>query len=441
MGLIEQIGRLFGRGQAQADAGRTTSDEMPRPPAQPLALSERMRGETDRRSVVAACREMYRTDPRARGVIRTLARDMVRGGFTVEAEGPQGVRAEEGAEELIERLGLAQRLDDWVRLTLRDGDSFLELSVNGRNEIVEVTRKPTLQVRRNSGEDDRFTDPTGAFWMADEIWMGMGAPADALWFAEWQMIHARWDHDEGSRYGSPLFEASLGAWKRVREGELDMAVRRKTRAGVKYLHKFPQGSSPGEITAYREQNRDTLDNPMAAIADYFGTVDISILQGDATLDQFGDVMHHVRTWWLSSPVPMSLLGYGQDLNRDVLQEQQAQYRRALDNLTSWVEIEIVVPLLERQWLLMGIVPEGLGYEIKWPSTEVADAATLRDAADAAVRLLALGVPAQTAIEVVSRFVPGVDLSAPPRPPTLGGDKERATPERMAEIADKLGGGQ
>ncbi len=128
------------------------------------------------------------------------------------------------------------------------------------------------------------------------------------------------------------------------------------------------------------------------------------------LEAIGDVMHHVRTWWLASPVPMSLLGYGQDLNRDVLEAQKEQYDRALESLTQWVEAQFVKPLLERQWLLQGILPASLTYEIKWKTTERITVATVMQAAQAVKTLTDAGMPKIVAWELVERFLPGVDLT-------------------------------
>ena len=148
MGLIDRIAAVFKR--ADAAPGRTTSAEMPQPGRGPLELAGEWSAASDRRSKVRACREMYANDPRGEAVIATLARDIVRGGFAVEvtdAPSGQGDRAEQIADDLTKRLDLAQRLDDWVRLTLRDGDSFLELTVDESLNISQVTRKPMLEVR------------------------------------------------------------------------------------------------------------------------------------------------------------------------------------------------------------------------------------------------------------------------------------------------------
>lgn len=155
-------------------------------------------------------------------------------------------------------------------------------------------------------------------------------------------------------------------------------------------------------------------------------------------------MHHIRTWWLASPVAMSLLGYGQDLNRDVLDKQSEQYQMALMGLTAFPEVEIVKPLLERQWLLQGILPAGLTYQIKWRNKQLITAATVSQATDAALKLMALGRP-DLAAQVLALLLPGLDINpqAVPavntqQPGQAQGPETRARPARLAQVADELG---
>jgi hypothetical protein len=264
------------------------------------------------------------------------------------------------------------------------------------------------------------------------------APRDAVWFADWQMIHARWDHDDDSRYGQPLFASATGPFKRMTAGEVDIAIRRKTRAGMKYVHVL-EGADTSALTKYKELNKDALNDPFAAVADFFMNKagGITAVQGDARLQEIGDVVHQIRSWWTASPVPMSLVGYGQDLNRDVLEKQKEQYDEELDPIAQWVEDEILAPLLEREWLLAGILPDGLVYEIEWVSKQKLSAATLRDVADAALRLKALGMQQDAVVSILTRFLPGVDLAAM-MDANDGG--QRSDAGRIAQGADMFGSG-
>jgi hypothetical protein len=442
--LIDRITSLLRRARS-SEPKAIASTEMPAPrPVVPGAVA-RLKVEHDRRTVVAECREMYKSDTRAEGVINSVARDTVKGGFRLKVTKAQGgaavaQRAQETAEAMLARLRLAKRLDDYIRLTLRDGDTFLEVVVDRNRRVIGVSRKPALEMHRNSDRFDRFDDPARAFWWSDAPWSAVTAPRDALWFAEWQVVHARWNHDEGERYGRPLFASARGAWKKIKEGETDVAIRRKTRAGMKYVHSL-EGASEDDLEAYKERNKDILSNPFAAVADFFSTkkTTISVVQGDARLGEIDDVKHHIGTFFIGSPMPMALLGYGEDLNRDVLEEQEEQYRTALEGVATWAQEQIVVPLLELQWLLAGILPETLTYSIQWAHKRPVTPGDVKDAADAVTRLRASDLlTEETLLRLLALVLPDFDPEAEAR--ALA--KLRASepqPDEIARIGGLLGG--
>jgi hypothetical protein len=420
--LIDRIRAIFRQTQPEQQTLVVTA------PAQPRQLSEieRLQGETQRAEIVRKCREMYSSDPRAKKMLRMLARDMVKGGFVVKCDDEEAV---EIANQLKDRLKLDQRLDDYVRLTARDGDTFLEVGINDSLEIVILTRKPTLEMRRNSNSFDQFTDPERAYWWSDIPWMGQEAPSNAIWFPQWQIVHARWEHDEGSRYGSPMLASGTGHYKKLSEGELDIAVRRKTRAGMKYVHKFPAGTGGMEIEAYKEMNQDTLDDPFAAVQDFFGTVEISAVQGDMQLGDISDVKHQIATWFTAGEVPMELVAYGEDLNRDVLSVKMAEYEETLVQLREWVTAELVAPILELQWMLAGIYPPSLEYSIQWRMKQEPTASDVEAITRAAMQMQLLGWQPEVVARIVSRFLPDVE------PDELVSEPEADGAGRVAGIMD------
>ena len=183
MGLIDRFQALF----TPRELAEKPATKM-QPPAQPFNLLKKFEIERDRKSMITDCRQMYQEDPRARGAINTLVRDAVKGGFELTIEGARANEAQTIADELIARLRMDARLDDWGRLTLRDGDSFLELIADATGRIVDVSRKPTLQMYRNSDDFDQFPDPLKAFYWVDQNWGIMDEPpADAVFFAQWQI--------------------------------------------------------------------------------------------------------------------------------------------------------------------------------------------------------------------------------------------------------------
>lgn len=397
----------------------------------PVAAVQAFNAESGRRAMVRDSRVMVEEDARPEQVLATLARDVVKGGFALRVTGPRAAAAQAEADALVERLGLASRLDDWVRLTLRDGDSFLEIGALATGEIAEVTRKPTLEMVRASNAYDRFDAPERAFF-----WSEMAAPdprGNVVWFAEWQIVHARWRHDEGSRYGRPLFGAARKAFKRMTQGELDIAVRRKTRSGLRYAHVL-EDASQAEIEAYKVANRAALDDPFAAVADFFlnkrGA--IQAIQGDAQLGQIEDVLHHVDTFGVASPVPLELIGYGRNLNRDVLAQKKEQYTETLEAVRQWVVAEFVRPLVERQWLLAGIWPEGLTLDVVWKAKRQASPTELAEMARfaAAVKAAKL-LTDETVLRVMATVLPEFDVEAELAALTAEEDERMAMALRIA----------
>lgn len=406
MAVIDRFTALWRRWRPAVE----TTTTMPTS-SDPVAAVALFNVETGRRAVVRDSRGMVDEDPRPEQVIATLARDVVKGGFTLQVTGGRADTAQAAADALVERIGLAQRLDDWVRLTLRDGDSFLELGVLANGEIVEISRKPTLEMVRASNDYDRFGDPGRAFYWSD---MPVLDPqSNVVWFAEWQIVHARWRHDEGSRYGRPLFGSARKAFKRMTQGELDISVRRKTRSGLRYAHVL-EDASQAEIEAYKVANRAALDDPFAAVSDFFlnkrGA--IQAIQGDAQLSEIEDVLHHVDTFGVASPVPLELIGYGRNLNRDVLEQKKEQYEEALESVRQWVVSEFIRPLVERQWLLAGIWPDGLTLDVVWKAKKQPTPTDLAEMARFAAAVKASNLLTnETLLRVMATVLPDFDVDA------------------------------
>lgn len=379
-------------------------------PADAVALDggsdvwEALKADRDRMAIVKTCREMYRQDSRVEKAHRFYARDIVRGGFVVQTSDPEAKRI---ADELQKRLDLNQVLEDAVRLDARDGDGFHEVVVNQDMEIIQLSRKPTLQVRRASNSKDEFDDARKAFWMSGSPWYGGEPPADAVWFAAWQMIHARWKYDGESRYGTPMFASATAAYKRVQDGELNVAVRRKI-GGAQIRQHVVEGSA-ADLKKYKEDNEKALGK-LAAVIDFFSNKQSSLTvhQGDGNIDRIGDVQHHVATMMTASDVPMELIAYGGELNRDILGEKKEEYEETLRQGREWVTAQILRPLLERQWMLMGILPAAVDYRIIWRTAKSLTPADLRDLADAGARLKLLGVKDEIIQQMMATYIQNVD---------------------------------
>lgn len=387
--------------------GGSTTAQIPTSSADAgVAVYERLKADNERVAIVKTCRKMYDTDPRVKKALRNYASDVVRSGYFIKTDDKD---AQEVANALQKRLGMNKKLQDATRLSGRDGDSFYEVVVDENLDIVKLSRKPTLMMHRNSNSYDEFSDPQRAFWMGSESQWGLEPSKDAIWFASWQIIHARFEHDEEKRYGTPMWASATGAFKRVTEGETDISVRRKVRAGM-ILHHVVEGS-PSDVETYKEKNKKAEDNPFAAVRNYYTNKkgSITAIQGDAHLNEIADIVHHIETMFTASDIPMELVAYGGDLNRDVLGEKKAEYDETLDDGREWLAEEILKPLHELQWLLKGILPENIEYSIGWRKAKSLTPTMLRDLADGIMRLRVLGVKVELLQALLAQFIPGIDL--------------------------------
>lgn len=371
-----------------------------------VSVYEKMKADRDRLAIIKTCRLMYDTDPRVKKALRTYATDVVRSGYFVKTG---DAKALEVAQALQKRLGLNKKLQDVTRLSGRDGDSFYEIVIDDNLDIVKLSRKPTLQMRRASNTYDEFDNPQKAFWLGPENQYSPEPPKDAIWFAKWQIIHLRFDHDEEKRYGTPMWASATGAFKRVSEGEIDISVRRKVRAGM-ILHHVVEGS-PADVETYKEKNKAAEKNPFAAVRNYYTNKpgSISAIQGDAHLNEIADIVHHIETMFTASDIPMELVAYGGDLNRDVLGEKKEEYDETLDDGREWLSEEFLKPLHELQWMLKGLYPQDLDYKFIWRKAKSLTPVMLRDLADALMRMRVLGAKEELIQSLLAQFVPGVDL--------------------------------
>lgn len=407
MALRDTVNNIFARWTRR---GETTVT--PAPTSAPSLqgesgdLYERFAADRAREAVVKTCREMYKTDPRVEKAHRFYARDIVRAGILIKTEDEN---AKKIADALIRRLDLNQKLEDAVRLTARDGDSFYQVVVDEQLNVSALKRMSTLKMHRHSNGMDEFDSPSRAFWMDPRPYAGMTGdiPREAVWFAEWQMLHARWNHDEENRYGTPMFASATGAFKRAQDGEINVAVRRKI-GGSQLRHHVVEGSV-ADVEKYKEDNAKMLGK-LAAVIDLFSNKPgaLTVHQGDGNIDKIGDVLHHIETMMTAADTPMELIAYGGELNRDILSEKKSEYEETLSQGREWLTAQVIKPLLERQWLLQGILPEALDYKIVWRSAKTITPEGLMSLSNALARLRVLGVKEDIIQTIAAMYLRDVD---------------------------------
>jgi translation initiation factor 1 (eIF-1/SUI1) len=349
----------------------------------------------NRAGVVNDCRKMFEEDSRVKNALHRVASDMVAGSFSVNVEsGPYKKRAQQIADDVLERLHLRTQsgsagdfLIKCIVYAMRDGDLFLQIGATENQGITKLVKMPLMSndisgytsyssnaypvMYRNSNAIDEFNDPKKAYFLSYYPSNTSFRDGSGVWYRDWQILHIRWHHEPPRKYGIPLMASSRISYKMLREGEVDVAIRRKTRAGQKRHHKI-QGADPNIIEQYKAWNADALKDATAAAADFFSNerTEIATLQGDEQIGVIDDIQHHLETLGIGLIVPLSMTGYGRNVNRDVLDVQDKEYRRLLEALGEFPVSSIIKPIIEMEWLLSGINPDNYDWSIQWSSREV-----------------------------------------------------------------------
>jgi hypothetical protein len=120
----------------------------------------------------------------------------------------------------------------------------------------------------------------------------------------------------------------------------------------------------------------------------------------------------VQTFAVASPVPLELIGYGTDLNRDILEQKQDQYADAIESVQGWLEAEFLLPLLERQWLMLGIWPDALTVSFQWKQKKRPTPTGMKDMAAFAASIKAAGLLTDaTLLHMLATVLPDFDVDA------------------------------
>ena len=408
MTILDKITSLFKKSKPVAEALPVQSDRYS--PVATQAESEStfeydiFKVENDRRSILNDVQRLLKDDPRVAEGNRRMATDATRGGLAVVVNGSAGdvaarnikrrpgattkaranalaTRAQEVIDDLIKTTRINAKLPSWGRRLIADGDLFLNVIVDMReSRIIDLRRVPPGTMKRNIDEQGQFVDITKSFSQLDPLVHTAsyfpGIPESALGhYALWQINHLRWNYTDGEPYGESQYMQIRRLSRQLQMTEEDLVVRRRTRAVQRRFHQVGTKEKPqdwSQVEEYKKKN-SLEKNSFKQTTDYFGNglTDVKNLDGDANLHEIEDIIYLLNMEFLRIGVPKGLLGFAEDINRDVLDEQQKQYEKSLELLTDTIEYGDPGPfsglrdIVDLALLLQGINPESITYNIRW----------------------------------------------------------------------------
>lgn len=343
----------------------------------------------ERRAIIQDCRLMVLDDPRARRATQKFAREAVRKGVTItfgraalEKAGKRNATIARETAARIKRI-VDPKAHSWAWMQIVEGDLFVQAVIQD-GEVATAKRMPAAGMERLSDDTDEFPDPYRAFSQVD-----ISNDADITYFPLGLMWHGRWSHIDGERYGTPEIVAGRRMRRLLELEEAAQAVRRFTRAPRRTLWNVGDKDKPGtedDVKKFREENgfvegkREIFD-PANVALDFFGNgrVTSTPVGGDEGVGDIGDILHLQNVYASTSlPTPPALYNLdGDSVNRDVLEDQRAEFLKETATLTDLMK-EAVCWLVDLDLLLHGVAPETLPYTVHFSESSLESASEVVD---------------------------------------------------------------
>lgn len=366
-GLKQWIADKFGATTDSKEAGTG----LMRPVTPEMAEYDRVAVRSDRRTKIQECTEMGEKDARIARMYHKLQADSCINGVMVKVESASDDSIKDAAQAIIDaamkRTEVLKKDKGWVKGFLRDGDLYLEVVVDETSkEIVRLKKLAASITHSNQNAEGNFPEGKPAYYQSHPFMQDQ----EIKTFEKWQIVHLRWDYEDGKPYGNPLFAPARLAWKRLDSAEKNISVRRAIRAGLRLHHKVGNPEKPDyqQVLEYKKKNQDTLDNPMSPSQDFFstGNVDITEIGSDSTLGELADIEFFEGLLAMVAGVPISLLGGGRErsVNRDVLEEQEEDYYRVIADINDLLE-QGLRQVFDFALMLQEINPESVKYTFNW----------------------------------------------------------------------------
>lgn len=337
------------------------------------------------RQAILDIREMDRLDGRVKRIHARVARDAVKGGlvFTQPKNSPR-------LRKLWDDYARRCQLDNPVKLKsdarglVMEGNLPMQWVLDGAGRVCAGVRMPTDTLVPNVDASGRFKDVRRAYVQMDIV-TGVELAA----FPLWQLTLARYDpdsYDDLGALGRPFLDASRTVWRKLRMTEEDLVIRRRTRAPLRMAHVL-EGASDADIETYRQR----VENDQGEITTDFylnkkGSV--TAVQGDAALDQIGDVTYLLDTFFSGSPLPKGMMGYTDGMARDILEDLKRDYYDEVDLLQD-TQAHAYNEGFRLDLMLRGIVPDPEEYLVSFAERRTE---TKTQTTDRALKWQAMGMP-------------------------------------------------
>ena len=352
----------------------------------------------ERWQVIGDCNNIYADDGRVHQSIDMFVEEAVRKGviITVVDKGDAATRKlNQKAQRVIDGVSAlfpTSFLEACGKATNVEGELFWHISTYG-DKVINVERRPASAMERNTDDADEFVDVNRAFSQVDTT-----TNTEVATYPLWQIWHGRWNYMDGDRYGTSSLACVRRLYRLLEMAEDAQLRRRLVRAPQRKHWRVGTPENPGtrkDVDALRneiggvEGNLSQYD-PVNTAIDYFSTnqVECQVLNGDGTVHEIEDLKYFENVFSSALPTPGAIYNLASsDVNRDVLEDQRAQWlnrtRKLNDFFTSGIRYVIDIALM-----LAGIDPSTITYSVHWSESNTE---TSKDRTERVLLLLNNGI--------------------------------------------------
>jgi|GEM_PF-4106600 len=265
---------------------------------------------------------------------------------------------------LKDGIEMQELSSEFLRWALLEGDSFGCVVVDwGKKEIDEVYRVSGL----NEGSS---VTPIydGRTLLGYEERSVMGDKTLAF-YADWQLVQFSWK--QRKRMGRPLSTSACALQARLTDTEKSLALAREERGYLRIARIFDP-KTPEKILLEMIRNEKAKTRKAGSAArDIWTTLGVQVIDPSNTaLGNIADIEYIKRQVLTAGRKPKGLLaGYGEGVNRAVLDRMMESYSRFLERCCSMLGRGIV-EILRLQFILWGLDPAKYRLTVKWGEKSV-----------------------------------------------------------------------
>jgi hypothetical protein len=319
----------------------------------------------ERRNLIAQINTLLADHPVLESALLIFSGGAVGAGFNsqvVEAgTKPNITKAQDIIDKIKKRCKLELFLPQIAFQLCTFGDVFVQISLDKKGkEINGIRVMPVGSMERLTDDKEEWIDPEKAFLQRDAIdlqliiYLGLG-----------QVIHARHLHVPGQRYGKSRIFSTRGIAKDAIDAIRSLLPRRLANQPFRWYNLLDSGDEPLTEAQWSDFHNNTSrrvaieqGRGLSPYDDvYTNKVQLEVVSGDPNLGTMADIEMLLDASLSSTGVSRQILGFGTNVNRDVLDEQRDQLYAQQQQFAKEITEQILHPLYEIAFLLADMDPD------------------------------------------------------------------------------------